>query len=430
MSPDAIIVGAGVAGLRAAVDLSRRGAHVVVLEARALLGGRASSFNDPQTGDRVDNGQHVLVGCYRETFKFLADIGTADDVRLQAVLDVEFVDLAGVRSRLRCPPLPPPVNLMAGLVDWTALRWVDRLSATRMSPIPPASPHETVEQWLINNGQTRRMRDMLWEPLALAALNQSVREAAAPPFARVLKDMFTGDARDAALGLPSVPLEELFAGPARRFIEARGGEIRVGTPARISVEAGRVGGVELKGDRLRAGAVVCAAPWHALPDLFVGDTAPLSDVLRAAAETHACPIVSVNLWLDRPVLTTPFLGLPGRVMQWVFDKQQIFESTSHLAMVASGAAAVMGMSNDEVIGMALTELRDALPESRSARVVRATVVRERRATFSLAPGQPTRPPTRTPVAGLYLAGDWIETGLPATIEGAVISGRIAAEAVS
>src|SRR4051812_40768217 len=109
MSPDAIVVGAGVAGLCAAVDLSRRGAHVVVLEARPLLGGRASSFNDPQTGDRVDNGQHVLVGCYRETFKFLADIGTADDVRLQPVLDVEFVDLSGARSRLRCPPLPPPV---------------------------------------------------------------------------------------------------------------------------------------------------------------------------------------------------------------------------------------------------------------------------------------------------------------------------------
>ena len=298
-SPDVIVIGAGVAGLRAAVDLSARGARVRVLEAKAVLGGRASSFNDPQTGERVDNGQHVLVGCYHETFKFLATIGTADRVRLQPNLDVEFVDRAGERSRLRCPSLPAPINLLAGLLDWTALGWADRLSALRMAGVPPASPFETVEQWLINNGQTARLREMLWEPLALAALNQSVREAAAPPFARVLSDMFGGDARDAALGLPLVPLDQLFAEPARRFVEARGGDMRIGSPAKVVLEAGSVAGIDARGERMRAGAVICAVPWHALPDLFVGDTAPIDTVLRAAAATQASPIASVNLWLDR-----------------------------------------------------------------------------------------------------------------------------------
>jgi squalene-associated FAD-dependent desaturase len=433
LSPDVIVIGAGVAGLRAAVDLAARGARVRVLESKAVLGGRASSFNDPQTGERVDNGQHVLVGCYHETFRFLAMIGTADRVRLQPTLDVEFVDRAGVRSRLRCPPLPAPINLLAGLLDWEALSWADRLSAMRMGKIPPASPYETVEQWLINNGQTARMREMLWEPLALAALNQSVREAAAPPFARVLSDMFSGDARDASLGLPLVPLDQLFAEPARRFVEARGGDFRIGAAAKVLLRGGSAPGppeIEARGERMRAGAVICAAPWHALPELFTGYTAPIDEVLRSAAATQASPIASVNLWLDRQILQTPFLGLPGRAMQWVFDKQQLFEGTSHLTMVSSGADAVMGLSNEALTQAALTELREALPESRSARVLRATVVRERRATFSLAPGQPPRPVCRTDIPGLLLAGDWIETGLPATIEGAAVSGRMAAEAAS
>src|SRR5258706_5735566 len=226
-TPDVIVIGGGVAVLCAAVDLAQRGARVRVLEAKAVLGGRTASFHDPQTGEPVDNGQHVLVGCYHETFRFLGIIGAADRVRLQPNLDVEFVDGAGARSRLRCPSLPAPINLLAGLLDWTALGWADRLAALRMARVPPASPFETVEQWLINNGQTARLREMLWEPLALAALNQSVRDAAAPPFARVLADMFGGDSRDAALGLPRVPLDELFAEPARRFVEAHGGAMRI-----------------------------------------------------------------------------------------------------------------------------------------------------------------------------------------------------------
>jgi hydroxysqualene dehydroxylase len=451
MSPDVVVIGAGVAGLNAAVELSRRGARVCVLEAKAVLGGRATAFNDPQTGERVDNGQHVLLGCYRETFRLLSAIGTDDRVRLQTSLDVEFVDRTGTRSRLRCPPLPAPFNLLGGLFEWDALGWRDRMAALKMAgpiriaqkesrarsqglraTLQAASAGETVEQWLMHNGQTARVREMLWEPLALAALNQSVREAAAPPFARVLGDMFGGDAKDASLGLPLCPLDELYAEPARRYIESRRGEVRIGSPARVSLEGDRIGHVETRGERLHAGAAIVAAPWYALVDIFTGDTGAVESLQRAAAATRPSPIASVNLWLDRRVLKTPFLGLPGRTLQWVFDKQQMFEDTrtSHLTMVSSGAELVMGLSNDELTEIALRELREALPEARAARVDRATVVRERRATFSLAPGQPPRPGVRTAVDRLCLAGDWIDTGLPATIESAAMSGRLAAEALS
>jgi zeta-carotene desaturase len=450
ISPDVLVIGAGIAGLRAAVSVAAAGAKVLVLEAKAVLGGRATAFSDPQTGDRIDNGQHVLMGCYEETFTFLRQIGTEDRVHLQPTLEIDFVDAHGVRSRLRLPPMPAPLNLVAGLFDWDAVTWRDRLAALRlMTPIRvaqqakraesrgqrptriAASPGETVEQWLINNGQTIRLREMLWEPLALAVLNQSIREAAAPPFAAVLARMFGSGARDSALGLPVCPLDELYAQPARRFIEARGGEVRIGSPARVHVHGNQITNLEARGERFRADAVIVAVPWYALTDVFQGDLQALEPVLTAAAATRPSPIATVNLWLDRPVLRTPFLGLPGRTMQWVFDKQQMFESgTTHLTLVSSGADRVMAIQNDELIALALRELREALPEARSARTERASVVRERRATFSLAPGQPARPGTRTAVERLFLAGDWIETGVPATIEGAAISGRRAAEAIS
>jgi predicted NAD/FAD-dependent oxidoreductase len=142
------------------------------------------------------------------------------------------------------------------------------------------------------------------------------------------------------------------------------------------------------------------------------------------------PIVTVNLWYDRQVMDEPFVGLPGRAMQWVFDKRLAFgERASHLSLVSSGACAIAGRTNSELIHLAAGEIRRSLPGAAAAQVVRATVVRERRATFSLAPGQPRRPGTRTNVPGLFLAGDWIDTGLPATIEGAVLSGHAAARAV-
>jgi zeta-carotene desaturase len=189
--------------------------------------------------------------------------------------------------------------------------------------------------------------------------------------------------------------------------------------------------VEARGNRFAAGAIVAAVPWYAVSELFIGDTAPLDATRRAAAATQASPIASVNLWLDRGILKTPFLGLPGRSMQWAFDKGQMFESdSSHITLISSGADGVMALQNDELIALALRELRDALPEARAAKVLRASVVRERRATFSIAPGQPKRPATQTAVPGLVLAGDWVDTGLPATIESAAISGRRAAESLS
>ena len=439
---DVVVVGAGFAGLSAAVRLARGGARVLVVEARGRLGGRATAFPDRDTGELVDNGQHVLLGCYTETFEFLKDIGAADNVRVQPNLAVTMIDRAGHRSRLSCPSLPPPFHLLAGIFEWDALSWRDRVSVAGMAtPLKnarrelhggaskAASPGETVENWLVRNGQTPRLRELLWDPLALAALNQPPTEAAAPAFARVLAEMFGSDPRAAAIALPIRPLHLMYAEPAREYIEKHGGEVRSGATARVLTnEAGdAVTGVDAGGARVTVGCVISAVPWFAFGELFEREPPLLAGTIDRARRMTSCPIVTVNFWFDRPILEEPFVGLPGRTMQWVFDKRLVIgDSAAHLSLVSSGAAAIAARSNEELTRLAHDELVDAMPQVRVAKLLRATVIREPRATFSLAPGQPPRPPADTPVKGLFLAGDWIDTGLPATIESAVRSGHRAA----
>jgi hypothetical protein len=243
--------------------------------------------------------------------------------------------------------------------------------------------------------------------------------------------MFGPDPQAASIAFPNVPLDEMYAAPARDYIEARAGEVWTSALARVIVEGGRAVGVRARAGReIRARAVVSTVPWFGLRPLFDEVPPSAGPIVSAAERMASYPIVTVNLWFDRRVLGTPFVGLPGRTMQWAFDRGAITDSRlSHMSLVSSGAAAVAGLTNDAIVNLALGELRDALPLARAAAVRKASVVRERRATFSLAPGQPARPAAGTPLAGFYLAGDWTDTGLPGTIESAAMSGHRAAEAV-
>jgi hydroxysqualene dehydroxylase len=440
---DVAVIGGGVAGLAAATALAEAGQRVLVLEARGELGGRATAFIDRDTGELVDNGQHVLFGCYRETFRLLRRIGAEGNVHVQPSLEVPYLDESGRRSVLRCPRLPSPLHLVAGILRWDALSWGDRLSVLRVAgPLASArrsfrlkaeatgsEEKETVDAWLTRHGQHGRLREWLWEPLAVAALNQSPKEASAEPFVKVLAEMFGPSRSDASLVLPLKPLHEMYARPAKRYLESRGGEVRVNALARVRIEAGRIAGVEVRGEPLPIAHVVAAVPWFALESLLVGEVAPMASIVAAASGMASKPIVTVNLWYDRAVMDDVFVGLPGREMQWVFDKRRAFgEAASHLSLVASGADALVGADNATLVALAAREVAASIPGARDAVLKRGTVIREKRATFSLAPDQPARPGVETPIRGLVLAGDWIETGLPGTIESAAAAGHLAADA--
>lgn len=438
---DVVVIGAGFAGLSAATAMAESGARVLVLDARPQAGGRATAFTDRETGELVDNGQHVLFGCYRATFEFLRRIAAESNVRAQPSLELVCYDRGGRRSVLRCPALPSPLHLLAGVMGWNPIPWRDRLSALRLvgpllaarrelrtkgtvTPLPAGS---TVDQWLRHHRQGEMLREWLWEPLAVAALNQQPGHASAAAFVRILAEMFGPDPGAASIVLPIKPLHEMYAQPAGEYLSARGGEVRTSALARVVLDGRRVAAVDVRGERIAATRVVSAVPWFGLRALFAQAPASLVPLLDAASAMAAQPIVTVNLWYDREVMQEPFVGLPGRTMQWVFDKRAAFGgAASHLSLVSSGATAIVSRTNAELAAVAAAEVASSLPGAAGARLVRATVVREKQATFSLAPGQPHRPGARTPIEGLVLAGDWTDTGLPATIESAVISGHTAA----
>ena len=410
------MIGAGFAGLSAAVRLAGSGARVLVLEARSRLGGRATAFADRETGELVDNGQHVLLGCYTDTFAFLAAIGALDNVRGSRSSASRWWTWKAAGRVSSVPRCPRRFICSPGILDWDALSWRDKWSVLGMAtPLKlarrelrpgarslAASPGETVENWLVRNGQTARIRELLWDPLALAALNQPPDQAAAPPFARVLAEMFGDDPRAAAIALPTKPLHLMYAEPARAYIERRGGVVKTGVAATVRLSKDGVHTGE-RGPPGMGRAVGRSPPCRGsrFPSCSTMNLPPSPTSFGAPAPWLRVPIVTVNMWFDRPVLDEPFIGLPGRAMQWVFDKRAVFGGeASHLSLVSSGASRVAGLSNAELVHLATGELLEALPAVRDARLLRAAVVREPRATFSLAPGQPARPGSETPVAGL------------------------------
>ena len=259
----------------------RAGASVTVLEARPSAGGRASAFTDPATGERVDNGQHVLIGCYDETFRFLRRIGADANVRLQKTLAVQIVDGSGRSSRLECPAWPAPLHLLAGVLSWNASTGAtDRRAADRPGPLRRGSasdaargrtpdgeaPAPTVRQWLETIGQTPRSIELLWEPLAVAALNQSIDVASAGPFREVVRRMFARRAATPRSAFRPFRSTTGCVNPTRSFIERRGGDVCTGTAAVLHADASaraRVSPFVTRRAAARCGglcrAVVCVA---------------------------------------------------------------------------------------------------------------------------------------------------------------------------
>ena len=404
---EVIVIGGGVSGLAAAVRLAAAGAPVRLMEARRVLGGRATSFSDPRTGEVFDNGQHALMGCYRETFAFLDAIGARHLVEMSPSLDVTSIDEHGGPSELRCPRWPPPLHLLGGVLSWSGVGWSDRLQVLAAGPVLlrarraaarpgaalPCLPGETVLDWLVRHGQGPRVRALLWEPLALAALNQPIDRAAAPTFVRVLGRVFGPGPTDASVVLPRCRCR---GSSAFRRSSSHAAPSSNSTRWRAWIARGWSGpgrhrpgrGVDVRGAARHPRDAVA----HVVDDAH-GDLSPLAETLNAARNTQASPIVTVTLTYDRPVLKLPMLGLPARPFQWAFDTAALGGCApgARVALVSSGADAVLRLSNDVAATLARDVFAAAVPAARVASLLSARVIREPRATFSLAPGAAAAP---------------------------------------
>ncbi len=440
------VIGGGFAGMAASVRLAQLGVKVILLEQRKRLGGRAYSMSDADTGDTFDNGQHVFTGAYDAMLQLLRALGTEELVQWQPELRLDLLDVDGSSSALRCPSLPAPLHLLMGLLRMPGLNLRDRMAALRIGgalrrALRPGAAAEldtlTAGAWLRRNGQTPKLQRMLWEPLTVAIVNETSERASAWPLARALAESFLGTRTRSRMGMAAVGLSKLFEPAMGRVLEENHGELR--TSARVTTlelaahdDRERVAAVILAGgERLKVDGVVLAVPHHAvaplLPEAWRKRT-PFADLDRLGSS----PIVSVHLWLDRETLQLPFVGLLGTAAQWVFNREQLAGDVQGHCLTVNYSAAhkEVELPADALVQESMEDLRRLIPAVRPARLLGSRVIKERHATFSARPGTDRlRPGPETPIRSLILAGDWTDTGLPATIEGAVRSGFRAAENV-
>jgi hydroxysqualene dehydroxylase len=434
-----VIIGGGFAGLAAAVRLSERGYEVLLLERRNHLGGRAYSFIDSKTGDVVDNGQHLFMGCYHHTIAFLKRIGRLDRLKFQERPRVDFLDSTHGFTSFDCPPLPVPLNVLAGLVKMKGLGVGDKLRTFNLRHAIKGngrfSPDSlTVDQWLDELGQSSNIKTRFWNPMVVATLNQSPDLASARMLKVVLQEAFGGDSKSANIGISRVGLSDLYTDGATNFIKSKGGDVQTGAQVQqLIVEGGRVIAVELKdGERVEADYFISAVPPAALFAILPDDLR--SKEFASLERLGSSPIVSINLWFDRPVIDREFVGLLGTRCQWIFNKDLILPTgkrSNQIAVIISAARDFVDWTKNDLVEMALTDLHELLPESRSAVLLHSNIVKEREATLShTVESDSLRLGPRTSIPNLILAGDWTDTGLPATIESAVMSGDVAAKLLS
>jgi zeta-carotene desaturase len=405
----------------------------LLLERSPRLGGRACSFTDPLSGAVIDNGQHLFMRCYRHTISFLEKINSLDKLDFQRRPRVEFLDREHGFTSFDCPPLPAPAHIIAGLLRMKGIRLADKLGAARIGRAINSNgstlEKKSVSEWLDSHGQSPALKERFWHPLVVATLNEEPRIASARMLRAVLREAFS-DSGAASIGLANVGLGELYTDSARDFIRSRGGEVRTGCAARrFLIEQGRVISVELRGGgQIAADYFISAIPPNRLLELVPGELA--EGELAKLARLKSSPIVSINLWFDRPLMSREFVGMIGTRSHWLFNRDLILKQgkeSNHLAVVISAAREFTSWSKQRLVEMAVDEINELIPSSRAAVLTRSLVVKEREATIShTVESDLLRPGARTSIENLLLAGDWTDTGLPATIESAVISGHTAA----
>jgi len=461
------VIGGGLAGLSSAVALAEAGLKVCLLEKRPHLGGRATSYTLPD-GSEVDNCQHVTLGCCTNLADFYRRVGADGKIRYYDRL--YFVDKDGRRSTIEATPLPPPLHMAPSFLLFDALTLADKrsigealMAIARAGGHPRGGEGVSMLDWLRGMKQTKGAIERYWRVVLVSALDEELERTEAKYGIEVFWKAFLANKTGYRVGIPSVPLADLYEG-CRTPIQNRGGEVRTRCGVRaIRVSEGSFCGALLEdGSEVAADACIAATPHDALPEMLPGDISAAGGPLDGIRHIRSSPITGVHFWFDHTVMTEPFLTLLDHTTQWVFNKTLLYAGSQsaqaheitgdetaradsrlmdeagpdtgaggqYLQLVISASYGLVQRSRQEIIDLCRRELADVLPATRDAHLCKATVIKEINATFSPAPGVDRwRPAQATPVKNFFLAGDWTRTGWPSTMEGAVRSGYLAAEAL-
>jgi len=437
------VVGGGLAGLAAGSALAENGFHVTLFERRPYLGGRASSYQHPGTGEVVDNCQHVLLGCCTNLIEFYRRIGVENKIRWFDQLT--FLEPGGRASVIRSSWLPAPFHTAPAFLRATCLNLADKLAVAAamaaLAPLTPSDNGETFLTWLRRRGQTEIAINRFWKTVLVSALNEELENVSVRSAAQVIRESFLKSATAGRMGIPTVPLSDLYSA-AGDYICARGGAVEF----RCNVESFRAEPAQVKllvsGQEQIFDFVILAVPFDVLCRLLPR-TSAAEPLQQSLAHFETSPITGIHLWFDRQITELEHAVLLDRTIQWMFHKSKLFAAGRHgfsdaaasngsyVELVVSSSKSLVEKSRAEIIDMALKELCEFFPAARDANLIKSTVIKEIHATYSPRPGiDAYRPGSQTAWPRVFLAGDWTATGWPATMEGAVRSGYVAAQYVA
>jgi squalene-associated FAD-dependent desaturase len=445
-----IVIGGGLAGLAASVALAEAGWRVRLFEQRPFLGGRAASYVLPD-GEHVDNCQHVTFGCCTNLEDFYRRVGAAGKIKFfDRML---LLDPQGRRGEMHAGILPAPFHMTGSFLTFSPLAWKDKIAIARafysilQSGGHPPDVDEpggiSMLEWLTRNKQTPAAISRFWRVVLVSALSEELNRIDARYGIDVFWKAVLSNKTGYRMGVPAVALGDLYEG-CRAAIEQKGGEVIFRSPLRgLRIENGKLLAVLFdEGREETADAFVIALPHQALFELLPESVKRTDTALGNLDKIIDAPITGVHFWFDRQVMTEPFITLLDTTTQWIFNKTVLFAGSNgtgesgasgkgqYLQLVISASYDLLPKPRQEIIDLCLKEVRHALPAAREANLLKATVIKEAAATFSPQPGVDRwRPMQQTSIGGLFLAGDWTATGWPATMEGAVRSGYLAAEAV-
>jgi zeta-carotene desaturase len=433
----ALIIGGGVAGLSAATALADNGLHVMLYEKRGSLGGRASSFVDQTTGDMTDNCQHITMRCCTNLEHFYRRIGVMDHI--QFYKNLIFVEASGRRTSICGSFIPAPFHTMPSFSTFHALSMLDKLAVARaliaMLRLHPVKEYDntSMADWLSSMHQTPRAMERFWRTILVSACNEELDRISCSIGFKIFRDGFLANAQAYQMGVPSVPLAEIYTEPAMRCLKEKGADVTLKRHViSLQMNEGAIESALLSdGAEVKADFYLSAVPFDLLLKLLSSEFVQSTPFFERFNRFEFSPITGVHLWFDRPIPLDEPLALFERQTQWIFPRTcQEKEGAARLALVVSSSRGLIDQTADEIIQRSLDDVHQALPASRNAKLVSARVIKEKKATFAPLPGvQALRPSQRTPVTNLILAGDWTDTGWPATMEGAARSGYLAAECI-